>query len=387
MDITVTFPVIKEAKENAGLAKGVLEKCEKRINQEIIPKLQAMEASYLISKNELEKDKEENLMSARSDEEKQSISKSFDFEFENLGIKQGQEEKRWLEWATEKAEEIVAEEATREGEQEEANNYISKKKDQLRSLASAVPTFLMAYGLYNEDGTSKTTIENLADGISEDVFKEVTGISKEDFEYLLNGGNYIDPKSGEEKHFEGHVFNDAVFNAAIQHFMKKRRELADYFKKEDDRDIFDYIPPQKNNQIFTPKAVVKHMVDLFEEEEPGCFADPDHTFADLYIKSGLFIAEIVKRLYRNPEMKRLFPDDKERLDHIFSRQVFGIAPSEIIYRIATNFIFGFSNNGTIPDRYRQNFAIADSAELAKEGRLASFVEKRFGHLLPDSYSD
>ncbi|MBQ5493378.1 MAG: restriction endonuclease, partial [Aeriscardovia sp.] len=155
----------------------------------------------------------------------------------------------------------------------------------------------------------------------------------------------------------------------------------------DDRDIFDYIPPQKTNQIFTPKAVVKQMIDLFEKEEPGCFADPDHTFADLYIKSGLFIAEIVKRLYRNPEMKRLFPDDKERLDHIFSRQVFGIAPSEIIYRIATNFIFGFSNNGTIPDRYRPNFEIADSAELAKEGRLASFVEERFGHLLPDSYSD
>lgn len=384
---TVTSPVIKEAKENAGLAKGVLEKCEKRINQEIIPKLQAMEASYLISKNELEKDKEENLMSARNDEEKQSISKSFDFKFENLGIEQGQEEKRWLEWATEKAEGIVAEEATREGEQEEANHYISKKRDQLRSLASAVPTFLMAYGLYNEDGTSKTTIENLADGISEDVFKEVTGISKEDFEYLLNGGNYTDPESGEEKHFEGHVFNDAVFNAAIQYFMKKRRELADYFKKEDDRDIFDYIPPQKNNQIFTPKVTVKHMIDLFEEEEPGCFADPDHTFADLCMKSGLFIAEIAKRLYRDPEMKRLFPSGEKRLDHIFSSQVFGIAPSEIIYRIATNFIFGFSSTGTIPDKYRPNFEIADSAQLAKEGKLVSFVEQRFGDYLPDFYKN
>lgn len=86
-------------------------------------------------------------------------------------------------------------------------------------------------------------------------------------------------------------------------------------------------------------------------------------------------------------MKQLFPNDEERLGYIFSRQVFGTAPSEIIYRIATNFIFGFSDNGIIPDRYRQNFAIADSAELAKEGRLASFVEERFGHLLLDSYSD
>ncbi|MBR4399807.1 MAG: restriction endonuclease, partial [Aeriscardovia sp.] len=285
------------------------------------------------------------------------------------------------------AEEIVAEEATKEKEQKEADPYIEAKKKQLRSLASAVPTFLMAYGAYNEDGTSKTTIENLADGIPEEVFKEVTGISKEDFGYLLNGGDYTDPETGEEKHFEGHVFNDAVFNAAIGYFMKKRRELADWFEEEGDKDIFDYIPPQKTNQIFTPKAVVRQMVDLFEKEEPGCFAGPDHTFADLYMKSGLFIAEIVKRLYRNPEMKRIFPDDKERLDHIFSRQVFGIAPSEIIYKIATNFIFGFSDNGTIPDKYRPNFQIADSASLAKEGKLASFVEDRFGKLLPDSYSD
>ncbi|MBO6006337.1 MAG: DEAD/DEAH box helicase family protein [Aeriscardovia sp.] len=381
----VTSPVIDEAKENAGLSKEVLSKCEKKITQKIVPELQAMEASYLISKNKLKRDKEERLKSADSEEEKRSISRSFDLELENLEARQGQKEKRWLEAATEEAEEIVAQEATKEREQKEADPYIKAKKKQLRSLASAVPTFLMAYGIYDEDGTSKTTIENLADGIPEEVFKEVTGISKEDFEYLLDGGSYTDPESGEEKHFEGHVFNDAVFNAAINYFMRKRRELANWFEEEGDKDIFDYIPPQKTNQIFTPKVVVKQMVDLFEKEEPGCFADLDHTFADLYMKSGLFIAEVVKRLYRNPEMKRIFPDGKERLDHIFSRQAFGIAPSEIIYRIATNFIFGFSENGTIPDKYRPNFEIADSAQLAKEGKLASFVEEEFGKYLPNSY--
>ncbi|MBQ1299201.1 MAG: hypothetical protein IIY27_01920 [Aeriscardovia sp.] len=258
----------------------------------------------------------------------------------------------------------------------------------MRSLAGSVPSFLMAYGIYNEDGFSLVTIENLDEGISEEVFQEVTGISKEQFRLLRDGGDYTDPFTGDLKHFEGNVFNTPVFNTAIADFMRLRRELANWFEEESDGDIFDYIPPpQKTNQIFTPKAVVRQMVNLFEKEEPGCFADPDHTFADLYIKSGLFIAEIVKRLYRNPEMKQLFPDDKERLDHVFSRQVFGIAPSEIIYRIATNFIFGFSDNGSIPNRYRSNFAIADSAELAKEGELASFVEERFGKYLPDSYSN
>ena len=40
------------------------------------------------------------------------------------------------------------------------------------------------------------------------------------------------------------------------------------------------------------------MVDMLEEENPGCFDMPDKTFIDLYMKSGLYITEIVKRLYK-----------------------------------------------------------------------------------------
>ena len=84
------------------------------------------------------------------------------------------------------------------------------------------------------------------------------------------------------------------------------------------------------------------MVSLLEEENPGCFDDPNKTFIDLYMKSGLYITEIVKRLYQSEGMKAAFPDPKERLEHIFEKQVYGLAPSEIIYRIATNYILGFS---------------------------------------------
>ena len=75
--------------------------------------------------------------------------------------------------------------------------------------------------------------------------------------------------------------------------MKKKQDLANYFDDNSKEDIFDYIPPQKTNQIFTPKKVVKEMVDNLEKENPGCFDDPDKTFVDLYMKSGLYIAEIV----------------------------------------------------------------------------------------------
>lgn len=154
------------------------------------------------------------------------------------------------------------------------------------------------------------------------------------------------------------------------------QRLANYFDENQKEDIFDYVPPQKTNQIFTPRKVVVKMIDLFEKENPGCFDDPDHTFADLYMKSGLFITEIVKRLYNSERMRQLYPDENERLEHIFEHQVFGVAPSQIIFEIATHFILGY--NGEVGDINKANFAMADTAELAKEGKLDEYVQETFG---------
>jgi len=128
----------------------------------------------------------------------------------------------------------------------------------------------------------------------------------------------------------------------VKEFLRLKKKLADYFDEKSIEDIFDYIPPQKTNQIFTPKTMVKKMVDMLETENPGCFDDPDKTFIDLYMKSGLYITEIVKRLYQSERMKEQFPDPKERLRHIFEKQVYGLAPTEIIYHIALSYIFGFN---------------------------------------------
>lgn len=98
---------------------------------------------------------------------------------------------------------------------------------------------------------------------------------------------------------KGISFDEVVFNDSVEEFWNKKQQLANYFGESLDEDIFDYIPPQKTNQIFTPRRVVSMMVDRLEENNPGCFDDPDKTFADLYMKSGLYITEIVKRLYRS----------------------------------------------------------------------------------------
>ena len=156
--------------------------------------------------------------------------------------------------------------------------------------------------------------------------------------------------------------------------MALKKKLADYFDEDQREDIFDYIPPQKANQIFTPKKVVVQMVDLLEKENPGCFDDPDKTFADLYMKSGLYLTEIVKRLYRSEKLKTLHPDPGERLNHIFANQVYGLAPTEIIYQITLAFILGFKDDVAIE---KHNIKLCDALKYAKKGTLEGELRKLF----------
>ena len=172
--------------------------------------------------------------------------------------------------------------------------------------------------------------------------------------------------------FQGDNLLIARINLLITFALKKK--LADYFDEKSVEDIFDYIPPQKTNQIFTPRTMVKKMVDMLEQENPGCFDMPDKTFIDLYMKSGLYITEIVKRLYQSDEMKKQFPDSKERLKHIFEKQVYGLAPTEIIYKIATSYILGFDED---TKDIKHNFRQLDALPYAKEGTLDEVLDKLY----------
>lgn len=176
------------------------------------------------------------------------------------------------------------------------------------------------------------------------------------------------------KHFDGQLFDSVVFDDSVKEFLALKKKLADYFDEKSVEDIFDYIPPQKTNQIFTPKTMVKKMVDMLEQENPGCFDMPDKTFIDLYMKSGLYITEIVKRLYQSDEMKKQFPDNKERLKHIFEKQVYGLAPTEIIYKIATSYILGFDED---TKDIKHNFRQLDALPYAKDGTLEQVLEELY----------
>ena len=74
-------------------------------------------------------------------------------------------------------------------------------------------------------------------------------------------------------------------------------------------------------------------------------------------------------------MRELFPDGKERLKHIFEKQVYGLAPTEIIYNICLAYILGFDENVEIT---KHNFRLADALPYAKKGKLQELLESLYG---------
>ena len=244
-------------------------------------------------------------------------------------------------------------------------------RDHLRGFSRTIPSFLMGFG---DEGT---TLENFDKDIPDAEFLNVTSITKEQFHLLRDGGDFVNETTGAREHSEGHFFDEVVFNDSVREFLSLRRRLANYFDPVVKEDIFNYIPPQKTNQIFTPKSVVRKMVDLLEQENPGCFDDPTKTFADLYMKSGQYITEIVRRLYNSTGLQKAYPDDEERLRHIFKVQVYGLAPTECIYRIARRYILGFDERIHIDDA-DHNLRRADALPAAKEGHLQELVDEVFG---------
>ena len=242
----------------------------------------------------------------------------------------------------------------KKAEDKKKNTVEDDVRARLRGFARTIPSFLMAYS------DPSTTLASFDTTIKDEVFKEVTGITLDQFRTLRDTYNFFDA---------------VVFDESVQEFLRKRADLANYFDESQEEDIFDYIPPQQTNQIFTPKKVVKMMIDKLEEESPEDFTNPDKTFADLYMKSGLYITEIVKRLYAGLEDK--IPDENERLKHILEHQVYGFAPSEIIYNIARNFIFGFDENAkNINDSH---IVYLDTTSFARgEGDFEAKCDELFG---------
>ena len=89
-------------------------------------------------------------------------------------------------------------------------------------------------------------------------------------------------------------------------------------------DVLSCLANLSNDEVFTPPDVVNRMLDLLPQE---LFQNPNTTFLDPACKTGVFLREIAKRLLVGLQEK--IPNLQNRIDHIFHKQLFGIAITEL----------------------------------------------------------
>jgi len=89
-------------------------------------------------------------------------------------------------------------------------------------------------------------------------------------------------------------------------------------------DVLNCIADLSSDEVFTPPKLANELLDLLPNE---LWKNPDIRFLDPVCKSGIFLREMAKRLMTG--LESIIPDKQERINHIFGRQLYGIAATEL----------------------------------------------------------
>lgn len=89
-------------------------------------------------------------------------------------------------------------------------------------------------------------------------------------------------------------------------------------------DILETIADLSNDEVFTPPDLANKVLDMLPKE---IWSNSTITFLDPACKTGVFLREITKRLIEGLEDE--IPDLQERVNHILTKQVYGLAITEL----------------------------------------------------------
>lgn len=107
-----------------------------------------------------------------------------------------------------------------------------------------------------------------------------------------------------------------------------------HFGASHNPDVLSCLANLSNDEVFTPPEVANAMLDMLPQE---LFSDPNATFLDPAAKSGVFLREIARRLLVG--LADEIPDLRARIDHIFHRQIYGIAITELTSLISRRSLY------------------------------------------------
>jgi site-specific DNA-methyltransferase (adenine-specific) len=108
-------------------------------------------------------------------------------------------------------------------------------------------------------------------------------------------------------------------------------------------DVLTCIANLSNDEVFTPPEFADRMLDTIAEawadanDGADIWSDPIVTFLDPVTKSGVFLRQITSRLTAG--LAGHIPDLQERVDHILTKQVFGIGTTYLTSLMARRSVY------------------------------------------------
>ena len=108
-------------------------------------------------------------------------------------------------------------------------------------------------------------------------------------------------------------------------------------------DVLTCIANLSNDEVFTPPELAGRMLDMLAEawgQDHGgadLWADKTVRFLDPFTKSGVFLREITSRLTEG--LAQQMPDLQERVNHILTKQVFGIGITRLTSLLARRSVY------------------------------------------------
>ncbi|WP_026460601.1 Eco57I restriction-modification methylase domain-containing protein [Schaalia suimastitidis] len=108
-------------------------------------------------------------------------------------------------------------------------------------------------------------------------------------------------------------------------------------------DVLTCIANLSNDEVFTPPEMAAAMLDLAAEawardhNGENLWANPNARVLDPFVKTGVFLREATHRF--NDGLASLIPDPQERVNHILTKQIFGIAITELTALMARRSVY------------------------------------------------
>lgn len=120
-------------------------------------------------------------------------------------------------------------------------------------------------------------------------------------------------------------------------------EQASFTLRGRNPDVLTCIANLSNDEVFTPPELANRMLDTLAQAwaadhgEADLWANRSVKFLDPFTKSGVFLREITNRLVRG--LAEEIPDLQERVNHVLTKQVFGIGITRLTSLLARRSLY------------------------------------------------